>query len=170
MIAQSIQDDQVKIIKEYSPSVITSLYPDLKNAARDNKNFLKKNKDSLRYKSKLIPNLIKPKKPETVVTASTSSAAKLDEARASQSSSFASKSQNPADGGSAFGKKELNAVETQKLVDSMMGFKHTSVHRPITQAIIETEAVEKAKDARKTGGVSLNSATGDTSEPFVRIG
>ena len=35
---------------------------------------------------------------------------------------------------------------------------------------METEALEKAKDKRNAGGLSLNAASGETQEPFVRIG
>ena len=51
-----------------------------------------------------------------------------------------------------------------------MGFKHASKYRPITQAVVETEALEKAKDKRNAGGLSLNAASGETQEQFVRIG
>ena len=66
--------------------------------------------------------------------------------------------------------KELNPSDAAKLLQQIMGFKHTSKFRPITEAIIETDAIEKAKDKRNGGGNSLNAAQGETSEPFVRIG
>ena len=66
--------------------------------------------------------------------------------------------------------KEINASDAAKLLEQIMGFKHTTKYRPIAQAIIETDAIEKAKDKRNGGGLSLNAASGETKEPFVRIG
>ena len=58
--------------------------------------------------------------------------------------------------------KEVNASDAAKMLEQILGFKHASKYRPITQAVIETEALEKAKDKRNAGGLSLNAASGET--------